>query len=47
MGTIDPSRAIDIERTYLGDWLFATLLHRPEPLLERHSTAYPEIEPEP
>lgn len=47
VGTVDPSRAIAIERAYLGDWLFATLLHRPEPLLERRSTTYPEIEPEP
>ncbi len=43
-GTIDPVRAITVQRAYLDAWLHATLQHRPQSLLIGPSPRYPEIE---
>ena len=43
VGTIDPERAIGIERTYLAAYFDQQLRHRPSRLLDGPSPCYPEV----
>ncbi len=43
IGTIDPRRSIQAQRTYIAAWFDQYLKHRPQPLLRGPSSNYPEI----
>jgi predicted dienelactone hydrolase len=44
IGTLDPTRSITVQRTYIEAFFDRYLRHRPSPLLDGPSPAYPEMQ---